>query len=189
MRYWFLVLTFCCFQSLCGDNVNQSRIKEMLPLPFHELHVEPAIPSEFMALSPEGSQGMIDWLYWGPEEEVKAYFTDNSKLKSGIIRVKLSANVAQTGPNSFSVEDELASIDPHAEIQKTHWGEYPVLSLKCQFLERKMYTAWVGLNDPGTGFALMFNLVYPEEQSEASEKDLALWENFILNTKGLPSAN
>ena len=83
------------------DVKNDLRILELLPNLLCPLAVEPGIPADFVALSPEGILDPHDLIYWGPKDVLKAYFNDPSSLKVPLLRVKLSANVAQTGPNSF----------------------------------------------------------------------------------------
>ena len=83
------------------DAKNDLRILELLPNLLCPLAVDPGIPADFIALSPSGTLDPYDWIYWGPKDVLKAYFENPTSLKVPIIRVKLSANVAQTGPNSF----------------------------------------------------------------------------------------
>ena len=107
------------------------------------------------------------------------------------MRVKLSANVAQTGPNSFSENEDhliksLKIKDPNNfDFIKHKWGNYPVQSIKVKFMGKQLFTAWVGLNDPEGGFTLLFNLVYPETEGHPNKEDIDLWDNFIMKTKQL----
>ena len=83
------------------DVKNDLRILELLPNLLCPLAVNPGIPADFVALSPNGILDLHDLIYWGPTDALKAYFKDPSSLKVPLIRVKLSEMVAQTGPNSF----------------------------------------------------------------------------------------
>ena len=80
---------------------NDLRILELLPNLLCPLAVDPGIPADFVALSPNGILDPYDFIYWGPKNALKAYFKDPSSLKVPLIRVKLSEMVAQTGSNSF----------------------------------------------------------------------------------------
>ena len=87
---------------------NDLRILDLLPNLLCPFAVDPGIPADFVALSPRGTLDPYDWIYWGPKDVLKAYFENPASLKTPLIRVKLSANVAQTGPNSFNNEGSFA---------------------------------------------------------------------------------
>jgi hypothetical protein len=91
--------------SYSGDSSRQVRCKNnyilLLPNLLCPLAVDPGIPADFVALSPNGILDPYDFIYWGPKNVLIAYFKDPSSLKVPLIRVKLSEMVAQTGPNSF----------------------------------------------------------------------------------------
>jgi hypothetical protein len=133
---------------------------------------------------------LYDWIYWGPKDVLEAYFKDPQSLKDPIIRVKLSDNVAQTGPNSFSVERELQ--EEHKRIgsssfsQKLMWGNYPVLGLRSLVDDKFINIAWVGLNDPEGQWTLMFNLVCPDSNGHPDRGDREFWKRFLTQTKVLP---
>ena len=73
------------------DVKNDLRILELLPNLLCPLAVDPGIPADFIALSPNGILDPHDLIYWGPKDVLKAYFKDPSSLKVPLIRVKLSA--------------------------------------------------------------------------------------------------
>jgi hypothetical protein len=148
---------------------NDLRILDLLPNLLCPLAVDPGIPADFVALSPRGTLDPYDWIYWGPKDVLIAYFENPASLKTPLIRVKLSANVAQTGPNSFNNEGSNESLkmlekeDPKGFASfETQWGDYPVLAIRTKMEGQLIFMAWVGLNDPEAGWTLMFNLVYPE---------------------------
>jgi hypothetical protein len=151
--------------------------------------VDPGIPADFIALSPRGTLDPYDWIYWGPKDVLKAYFENPASLKTPVLRVKLSANVAQTGPNSFNNEDSIQSFkmlkkeDPtgFASIE-TQWGNYPILAIRTKMEDQLIFMAWVGLNDPEAGWTLMFNLVYPDKKGHPNKEDRQLWESLIMKT-------
>jgi len=173
------------------DGKNDLRILELLPNLLSPLAVDPAIPADFIALSPKGTLDPYDWIYWGPKDVLKAYFENPTSLKVSVLRVKLSANVAQTDPNSFHkgfVEPlkMLQQKDPKgfASIE-TQWGDYPIVAIRTKMEGHLIFMAWVGLNDPGAGWTLVFNLVYPDKKGHPNKKDRQLWESLIMKTTQL----
>lgn len=170
---------------------NDLRILELLPNLLCPLAVDPGIPTDFVALSPNGILDPYDFIYWGPENALKAYFEDSSSLKVPLIRVKLSNMVVQTGPNSFGKNfmeylNKQKQKDPlgFASIE-TQWGDYPVLAIR-DIVEGQLYfAAWVGLNDPESGWTLVFDLVYPDKKGHPTKKDRQLWESLLRETTQL----
>lgn len=156
---------------------NDLRILELLPNLVYPLAVDPCIPPDFIALSPRGTLDPYDWIYWGPKDVLKTYFENPASLKEPILRVKLSADVAQTGPKSFSVD---SSLNPF----ESQWGDYPVLGARARIEGYLIFIALVGLNDPEGGSTVMFNLVYPEGEDPNDEAQ-QLWENLLTKTTQL----
>lgn len=174
------------------DMKSDLRISELIPNLLKPLAVDPSIPADFVALSPRGTLDPYDWIYWGPRDVLKAYFDDPSSLKEPVLRVKLSANTAQTGPNSFNNEKPEEFIKRvQNEYPKgfgyfeTRWGDYPVFAVKTQKENQLIFMAWVGLNDPEAGWTLLFNLVYPDMKDHPNENDRQLWDSFIIKTSQL----
>lgn len=127
------------------------RILELLPNLLCPLAVDPGIPADFIALSPRGTLNPYDWIYWGPKDVLKAYFDDPTSLKVPVIRVKLSAEVSQTGQNSFNKSfmrflKMVEQKDPKgfASIE-TQWGDYPILAVRTQVDGKLVFSAWVDL--------------------------------------------
>lgn len=173
------------------DVKNDLRILELLPNLLCPLAVDPGIPADFVALSPNGILDPHDLIYWGPKDVLKAYFKDPSSLKVPLIRVQLSACVAQTGPNSFhkifmEYLKKLKQEDPKgfASIE-TQWGDYPVIAIRAITEGQLNFTAWVGLNDPEAGWTLVFDLVYPDKKGHPTKKDRQLWESLLTKTTQL----
>jgi hypothetical protein len=165
------------------------RILELLPNLISPLAVDPGIPANFVAAVPKGVLDLYDWIYWGPKDVLQAYFANPASLKEPILRVKLSANIVQKGPDSFSDEESLKVLkkqDPKAFASiKTKWGNYPVHAIRTALDNRLIFMAWVGLNDPEAGWTLMFNLVYPDGEGHPNKEDRQLWENLIKKTTQL----
>lgn len=180
------------FQKDKSEVKNDLRILNLLPNLLCPLAVDPSIPEDFIALSPSGTLHLYDWIYWGPKEVLETYFKNPTSLEVPILRVKLSADVAQTSPNSFNNErtteflkmlkkeypKEFASIE-------TQWGDYPILAIKSKLEDSLVFIAWVGLNDPEGGWTLMFNLVYPDKKGHPNKKDRQLWESLLMKTTQL----
>lgn len=57
---------------------NDLRILELLPNLLCSLAVDPGIPADFVALSPNEILDLHDLIYWGPKDVLKAYFKDHS---------------------------------------------------------------------------------------------------------------
>lgn len=196
MRFYFFLSLLCIFVRLCAADPESSanaapisRIRQLLPNMFYPLHVEPALPEDFVAMVPNGNIDLYDWVYWGPKNVLDAYFKNPKSLKHAIIRVKFSENVGQTSPDSFGngIEEfikELKEVDPQAVIQK-NWGQYPVIAIREKMRNKVCQIAWVGLNVPGAGWTLVFNLIYPESKNEPSKEDEAMWFKFIKETESL----
>jgi hypothetical protein len=174
------------------DMKKDLRILELLPNLLCPLAVDPGIPSDFVALSPYGILDPYIWIYWGPEDVLKAYFKDPSSLEVPLIRVQLSKSISQTGLDSFYEKDVIKTLqdlkqrDPNGfACMKTQWGDYPVVSSRSRFESRLLIMAWVGLNDPEAGWTLLFNLVYPDKKNHPNKEDLQLWKNLLTQTTQL----
>lgn len=194
--YLLILFTMNPLSAVSFENKNDVksdlRILELLPNLLCPLAVDPAIPEDFVALSPTGRLDLFDWIYWGPKEVLEKYFKDPDSLNMSLIRVKLSGNVAQTGPNSFSDEESTKALkmlqkkDPKAcTFLETNWGNYPVHTVRMTMMGKTIFTTWVGLNDQESGWTLMFNLVYPEKKGHPNANDFQLWENLLRKTKPL----
>lgn len=181
-----LSATTSCEQAVKSD----LRILELLPNLTCPLAVDPALPADFVALSPTGILDPYAWIYWGPKDVLNAHFEDQTSINKPFIRVKLSSNVAQTEPNSLPKnlrEDakRLMQNDPRADFYETKWGNYPVVAVKFKVEGELIVTAWVGLNDPESGWVLMFNLVSSDVNTAADN----LWHDFITKTTQLKDAD
>lgn len=192
-------LQMCTMNSLIGNDFednheskNEFRIQDLIPDLANPLAVNPAIPEDFVALSPDGKLDPYQWIYWGPKDVLEAYFKDPSTLKVPLIRVIISSNVGQTGPNSFNnltYEEQIKEFKKQFpndfESLETHWGSYPVLSFRAKVDDLFAYVAWVGLNERTVGWTLLFNLVYPNEAGHPNKNDNELWENLLHKTTQL----
>lgn len=171
-----------------GANVNNAKaaltevqlpaIKNLLPGLLIPFDITPAIPDKFIAMTPTGKLDLYDWIYWGPRQVLENYFKNPNSLNQPLIRVKLSANIAQTGPREFN-RGNLQGI----EVTNYQWGPYPVIASETTMFGKKAFVAWAGLNDPQSGWTLMFNLVYPEKQGHPDANDMAFWKHFLSQTK------
>ncbi len=173
------------------DAKNDLRILDLLPNILCPLAVNPGVPADFVALSPGGNLDPYDWIYWGPKNILQAYFKNPETLKLPVLRVKLSANVCQTGPNSFSDDIRKMSIGSPQEFdaREIKWGDYPLIAVRAKIEDKLVFIAWVGMNDPEGRWVLMFNLVYPDENDRPNEGDLQLWENLLTTSTQLKEEN
>jgi len=188
IQAFFLSLLLFGAALQAGDNY---RIFTLLPPLNTPLAVEPAIPSDFVAMSKNGQLDLNDWVYWGPKKVVEAYFAKHESLKQPILRVRMSETVKQIGPELFSAEnDELCKLMAPLGLKRLFdvrmkWGRYPVYAITAEFDKKWLYTAWIGLSDP-QGTTLMFELVY--NGLKPSKEDFALWDQFLDKTTSLPES-
>lgn len=190
--FWLI----CIQTSLVSGSIdvsNQSkelRILQLLPRLTTPLAIEPMVPDNFVAMSPNGVLDPYDWIYWGPKNVLEEYFKNPDSLQQPVLRVKLSANVCQTGPKSFNggtTEEVLSGMKQIGECKFTEqeWDSYYVLETKTKADNQILFIAWVGVNNPVSKAVVMFNLVYPNTPSHPDDSDVALWDNFLSGTKQL----
>ena len=161
------------------------RIQKLMPGYMIFPAIEPYLPAHFIALPhPEDP----DTVYWGDKDVLKAYFENGiSHLKSAIIRVDISPNVAQKDENSFS--EEYSEVDLASQgvmnsvSSKWKWGIHPVMRLRGTIDDEEVNIAWIGLNHGGQ--VLCAALIYPPNQHVPSEEDLNMWSDFLKKTKPL----
>lgn len=195
MNKYFIIFLCVCLANVLNASSEESkglRILDLLPNLCNPLAVEPAVPDDFVAMSPGGDLDPYDWIYWGPKDVLESYFKDPKSLDKPLLRVKLSANVAQRGPSIFIGGDieymeDMKNADPESFSDlEYHWGSYPVYAVRAKMEKDKIFSAWVGLNDQEAGWTLLFNLVYPKKAGHPNKDDQNLWDNFIRKTKQLP---
>lgn len=180
-----LMVSLSPLHSYAQQEDKATRIMNLLPAVVDMPGIDPAIPENFVAMSPNGRPNINDWVYWGPKEVLEEYFKDPKSLKQPILQVKLSTETFQNGPDTFFGEEELAKM-PGVKIKKLMWGNtYPVMPVNVELGEEKAFLAWMGLNSPN-GYALMFGLTYPMEKGHPNEEDLSLWNRFLEETTILP---
>ena len=188
----FLLITLYAvlssFSSAFAEN-GDVRIQSLLPIFLLDpLAVEPAIPSNFVSISPGGEFG--DWTYWGSPEVLEAFVKDRKTLSQPLIRVTLG-NIAQTGYNTFNessknfkktIKDLGGS---HFKDKRFMWGTYPVWSISYDIkgVQTPTLMAYVGLNSESVS-VLLFNVLWPTDKPNIQE-GLALWNNFLNQTKQL----
>lgn len=187
MKAWILsLLVLCAFGSFgyAEESDKELRITELLPGLLNPLAVEPALPKDFIALSPDQEQpDLHKGVFWGPKETLTAYFKDPASLERAIIAVKLS----EKGEESL----EKMGIKNFSE-KFLSWGPYPVYSMHMDFADQfheslqqtKEYSAWIGLNTR-EGWTLHARLVYPQKLGHPALQDLEIWNNFLEKTKPL----
>lgn len=144
-----------------------------------------ALPDDFTVLSMEPSQGTL----LGNIQALKKYISgEKEELKSCIIVVKESQSVKQKGSNDFETDlksrREFKCLGRAREkTVKLRWGSYPLLTSECISLGgNHYYLAWLGLNRED-GKTLLFTFLCPNKNNQATAIELAIWMNFLLNTK------
>lgn len=216
MRFLILSIFFCvsCLEAVHPDQAvpvhPPSRIRTLLPDLLLHFGIDPALPENFVAMSPRGKPNLGEWIYWGPKEVLEKYFTTpEHRLDSAVIKVKLDTCVVQTQVNHFdpelvkSLKKACKGCAKTLSMQQMHWGPYPVLSARMKGLSEGAksadatdpksagvvapdvsFLAWVGLNDPTGGHTLTFQLVLPTHRT-ITKKDRQLWNHFLKNTRAL----
>lgn len=171
---------FLCIISFFSLKAQEDlRIQKLLPELPAPLAIHPAIPQNFIALSPGGPPDLCYWTYWGPKEVLEEFFEDHTALKKPILRFKLSGTIAEADPGKYLSGHSEENINE----KELKWGPYPVYASSLPS-KRPEYNAWIGLNSP-EGWILQANLVYPEKESHPSKEALDLWNTFLEHTKPL----
>jgi len=90
-------LSLCTLHAEEIDVTQPLRIQQLMPRDgmFVSLGIDPAVPKDFVAMNDKGTIDYSDWVYWGPEKVLKAYFEDPTSLAEPIMRAQLSTEVAQ----------------------------------------------------------------------------------------------
>lgn len=172
------------------DVTQALRIHQLMPpekLTFH-FAIEPAVPNDFIAQSPNGDIDYSDWVYWGSPEALKAFFQDTNSLSKPIMRVRIAPNTLLS--EVVNLEEEKlrrglteAGLKP-SSIKSGKWGNhYPYFSLAIPFQNKKIHGAFVGLDD-GSDIVLQIEFLCPERKSNSGD-DLALWKRFLTQTHEL----
>lgn len=167
------------------------RIKRLIPSRSVVLPIDPALPDDFQAESESKADHLLDGIYWGTPQALNKFFINHSDITDMIIRVKLSPEVVQEGPETFvgekSLDKELKfSRQTEVNVRKVLWGRFPVLVVDTRDKNGVVaYNAWVGLNVP-EGWTLRFTLMMPKDTLEVPDRLLSQWNDFLDNTKELP---
>ena len=182
---------FCLLAPFFLSGKEAPHILRLLPELACPFAVDPGVPPHFAAVSPSGKLDARDWIYWGPKRVLENYLENPASLKTPIIRVRLSGNVTQIGPNTFSKAlvntlFEMKKASPRAfSSSEFHIGGYPLTAARARVDGKLQFYAWVGLNDPEQGWTLVFNLIYPDEPGHPDERDCELWRQFLMETRAL----
>jgi len=163
------------------------RIRHLWPESYiANLAIDPAIPENFTLK--QGTGAFDAYFAWGPKKVLNRFtFAQPSSLTDAIIVWRYTPNIAQTGPKSFSgFEDEQALLqstmtDPKAETLM--WGPYPVRQINGLVQGKYIGCAWMGCNY--NSHVMFAHLRYPVSKDRPNQSDIALWENFLANTKPL----
>lgn len=171
---------------------NCPRICQLIPQGWLKFpSIDPAIPSDYTMGSNEKNfkyARNANAVLWGKEADLEGFLKDRSfPISSAIFMVRHSYDVAQTGVNSFSGEENLH--DQYIQggfkdvnIEKLNWGSYPVIVIESTWPNGvPSYCAWIGLNDDGC--VLMVMLIPSSSQTRL--ETVNIWKTFIQKTKQL----
>ncbi len=192
-----LFLSCICLTANEIDITQPLRIEQLMPREglFAVLAVEPALPKDFVALSKnlevdhmDQEVDYMDWVYWGSEKVLKAYFKDENNLTEPILRVKLIPAMEHCKNGRF---DQQALINSMTQVSRGRvpsiefgkWGFYPYCMMS-NLVDDKLHLAYVDLNDRDSG-GLFFELLMPNKP-EAKATALQLWNDFFHQTQQLP---
>lgn len=198
MRKFVLTLgiLFISFTGLYSEKpvdskIEYYRIKKLIP--DHPLvpPMQIALPLNYICL-PAKDYGFKEGYFWAPEGIMDKAIKSMGKNKEGqecfyispeapVIHVSLSADVIQTGKDSFSIEP-LKNTKDAAGI-KLKWGEHPVLFTLEQQGNFSIYKAYVGLNSDEKVLSMT---LFPPEQASKSKKAVEevdqFWMQFLMQT-------
>lgn len=164
------------------DVTKPLRIHQLIPRDrfAFTLGVDPSLPQNYVCLQDPKESPCPEWLYWGPEEVLKAYFNDPKSLKVPIIRARLSLDVTQNAIEQLKDRSFRAKVESKFEgcIEIGNWGNYPFF--KIHLPKTKEYNAYVGLNYDNN--VLQIALIVPAGAETAA---LKLWNNFFNKTQPL----
>lgn len=192
--YWLftaLLISLCTSPGYC--DVEKKLLGEEIanghdPLEFLPFKV--AIPEHFILHQIEGN----DWLLLGEKNALKDLenqFVKNPDATisplSGIIRMKLSCNTAQTEVFSGSddgIKEQIKKMGgTKLCIRELAWGEYPLKIVEATIKGAPFRMGWIGLNCGGP--VLCINYMFPQGK-KSYQRDLAIWDRFLNETKERP---
>lgn len=187
MKYLFTICSIFIFLMVTPVESSTPRIRQLIPDEWLYLPcIEPAIPSDYVASKPDRSFNYGMSILWGKEADFAKFMNDQIEaINSPLFRVQYSLNVAQTGPDSFSGEEDLKKELSNAKfkefsIDKFKWGEYPVQAIRGVDPKGKpFYMTWIGLNSET--MVLMIHLIPSHDKAESDK----VWDTFITKTKYL----
>ncbi|NGX62196.1 MAG: hypothetical protein K940chlam9_01690 [Chlamydiae bacterium] len=173
-----IVMIALSFPPLFATSQNRQDLRclQLLPELVTPLAVEFALPENFISISPNGKSDPCSWTFWGPRDTLEKFLEDPQSIDHPIIGVQITSNVTQ----SFLDKQDLSLFSSHKTL---NWGDYPVFTAVGEMFGVSAHIAWVGLNCPSDA-VLFFNFIYPGDKP--TEKELALWNNFLEKTKQLP---
>ncbi|NGX36946.1 MAG: hypothetical protein K1000chlam2_00092 [Chlamydiae bacterium] len=185
LLFLFNLLSFKLLSEEDIDVTQEIRIKQLIPQDLFTffLAIEPAIPEDFVCLRTDKDP---IWIYWGPEEVLRAFFEDEKSLSQPIIRASIGLNTVQDSPEGFNrqrLRAECKKAAPDMYLYFGNWGSYPYFTSTGTIDGQKVHCAWVGLNTDGT--TLQFHLVIPENKGLEKEA-VVLWNRFLKETQELP---
>ncbi len=185
--YSIFLLTLSTFWPLFAEEkelFEKPRICSLLPDLLSPLAVEPAIPKEFVAMSPEGPPSISKPLFWGKPSVLEEFFKNPQSLKEEIINIQVSQNIHQKGAILEGDKELIKEMkDKGFQIlnsKRLMFGPYPAWMVRLKGPKKEdVSIAWVGLN-ASEGAVLMFSPVIPQGQKEDG-----LFEKFLTKTKAL----
>lgn len=177
--------------SFLQGNEQKAKIEAFLPGLATPLPLKLALPKDLIATAclPEETPNLFTGTLWATPETAEVIHKQaevNSpfpKIKSGAFVAKLTPNIAQTGPDSFYDEENIA---PSLKkmgftnicVEKKRWGPYPVLSVQAFSKITPIAFIYLGLNDCGNN-VLFIRYIF----SENLKKDLKIWNAFVDRTQ------
>lgn len=187
---WVTSLIVALSIPLVSEEIDVSqnlRILELLPRDevVTPICISPAVPQNFISKDPDGKHDIYDWIYWGPEETIQAFFKDRKSLKEPILRVTLSSSFQQEyGKLDLAmIKSQFGNIQDQFQFKTGHWGDLPYVLADGIVKGVHKNVVFVGLNQEGHVYC--FWLVPPEDP-KLYPTAAKFWEKFIAETKELP---
>ena len=152
---------------------------------FEILPIDPALPDDFVALDRDGGVCFYNWVGWGPEKAIKAFFEDENAVDHPIIFVTISPNVVQSYRGRLDEKYFKSAFKAEGfDVSFGNWGKYPWCMAERTSEGKTDRMGYIGMNaSDGSMLCLkVFTPSTPEGEAHADE----LWNAFFKESKLLP---
>lgn len=145
------------------------------------------LPDVHYKLPVDYIQKSVEDGYLLSSEQVLDKYIREEALIGPVIKITSSKNVAQTGKNSFSGEQNIEKMLKRIgfikiKTKRFSWGAYPVFSIEAEHpISGKYLRAWAGLNQRNKN-VLSYQFLFPKGKNRPNSNELAIWDSFLKDT-------